>query len=252
MKKGYKNVMFMGSLLDILMTEPEKFNSLYVVTDEEDGRKKAYQDAKKEAEDSGRMLVKKTELATAERMSEAILGHPEGIKMVKGEPQRVFTSAVKILHPSIGEVWSAFKLKTDFTQENEDGTVDVWDLKVTGFSDDDGIAKVCRNLGYHWQEELYSSAINSTGRHVRSFKFVFVCEEAPHRVRVVEFNDEALHGARRGIQKAYSIVTAVAAGHSPAELESHKLVLGSKIERPHYWDTVNDIPNQFLADVRWA
>lgn len=252
-RKRFKSVMFMGSLVDCLMTEPEKFNDLYIVTEEEDGRKKAHQDAKKLAEDQGKSLVKASELKLAEDMIEKVLGHPEGAAMAKAEPQRVFTAALKLHHPAKNETgYVAFKLKTDYTEDHGDGSMTVWDLKVTGHETDDDIAKISRRLGYHWQEELYSGAIQANGYHVRSFKFVFVCDVFPHRVRIVEFNNEALSGASRGIRKAFSIVKAVADGHVPAEFETKTLVLGSKPEQLPYWDTVQPIPTEMQVDVEWA
>lgn len=256
-RKTYKSVMFMGSLVDMLMTEPMKFHDTYHVTAEEDGRTAAYKAAKKAAEESGKVLVKEAEVQTAQAMCDALMNHPEGIAMIKGDPQAVFTAAARITHPAAGddkhrECFIPFKIKTDYCLTHEDGSVDVWDIKVTGVESDEEIARICRNLGYHWQEELYTRVITAGGSFVRSFKFVFVCEEPPHRIRIVEFNDEALAGAASGIQKGLSIVKAVADGHLVSEIETPKLILGSKIEKPHYWDTVMPIPDHLKINVDWT
>lgn len=252
-KKEIRACMQFGSLVDCLMTEPEKFEQTYVVTEENDARKKGYLDAKKEAEASGRQILKKDDLACAERIIESILAHPEGRLMVTGAAQEVFTGTVGLEGPE-GKVWVALKGKPDFVIINEEhGYCDIYDLKVTGVTSDDEITRIARSLGYHWQEEIYRRLAEQSGLHVRSFKFVFGCSEIESRVRVASFGAEARTGAQKALLKAWSMVYALGTGHIPAELEPKELVIGGRYlpdRQNHYWDSLPEIEVP-LVNVEW-
>lgn len=250
--KEYRACMKTGSLVDMLMTEPHKFEQTYVVTDEADARKKVYLDAKKEAKAYGKTILKRADLEEAEKMIENVMGHPEGRLMARATPQPVFTGAVKLSDMESGEHgWMALKIKPDYVQI-DDGVADVWDLKCTGADDDASIARIARDLGYHWQEYVYDRVITQNRIHVRSFKFVFVCTNPPYRVRVVEFDDEARTGAEKGLTKAFSMAYAFGRDRIPAELESPTLLLGRKRDPVrNYWDTVPDLHPRFITRIDW-
>lgn len=251
-KKQIRACMQFGSLVDCLMTEPEKFESLYVVTEETDARKKGYLDAKKEAEASGRSILKKTDLQEAEQIIENILGHPDGKLMASGEAQKVFTGTISLDGPK-GKVWVALKGKPDFViVDEEHGFCDIYDLKITGVTSDDEIAKIARSLGYHWQEEIYRRLAEQNGLHVRNFKFVFGCSEISSRVRVASFGNEARTGAQKALLKAWSMIYALGTGHIPAELESKELLIGGRYlpDQRHYWDSLPEIHTP-LVHVEW-
>lgn len=247
--KKITHAMGRGTLLDVLLTEPEKFQELYVVTSEEDARKKAYKDAKAAAESSGRRLVKESEVKAAQDACDAIMNHHLAKEMLSGDMQHIMTGAVK-LSGSKGDVFLSLKGKTDATIIG-DGTAKIWDLKGTGAEDDESIKRISKQVGYHWQEFLYSKLSEQNGLFCESFKFAFVEFDAPHRVRVVEFGDEALDAAEKAMQKVFSAIYAIGHGASPYELESEKLLLGGGKQGDYnYWDTVPFTPSE-LVDVEW-
>lgn len=248
-RKTVTAAMQSGSLVDTFITEPAKMDELYVISDEEDARKKGYKDAKAKADAEGKTLVKRSDLVHAQGMCDSIMNHHEAKQMLSGDFQRVFTGTVA-LSGEHGDVHVAMKGKTDAVIDVEPNVIDIWDLKRSSAETDEEIAKIARTLGYNWQEHFYSRLAEQNGFFVRRFLFVFVHPEPPYRVRVVEFGDEAIRGAELSTQKAFSTIYEIGHGTLPTELDGERLLLGGPVMPPknHYWDTVKYAPKN-LVDV---
>lgn len=98
----------------------------------------------------------------------------------------------------------------------------VVDLKTTsGGLDDASIAKSVADYGYHQQASWYLDAAESLGLVDAAFLFVFVQKAAPHLVRVVELDTDALAEGARANAAAMDLwaecrATGTWPGHDPA------------------------------------
>ena len=229
-----------GTLVDLFITEPHTFEKDYVITEHEDARRKPYKDAKLEATEAGKILAKRSEVQRAESIFEAIQKDSDMKAMLSGDAQKVLTGVVE-LSGSAGKTHIAMKGKTDFWIDHGDGSVTIWDMKVTGAPNDNEIAKICRGLGYHWQHYIYQALAEQAGYRVRDFAFGFIRSDKPFRSRVVRCNEHVLHQAGVGVRKAFSMLYSMGAkGLSPADMETPAMVLGERPPERDYWDTLED------------
>lgn len=226
-----------GSLVDCRLTEPDQFNKRYLVTKETDGRTKAFKDAKKAAIIEKKELLKESILEQSIEVENVFRQHPLGARCLEGMPQQVWKSVVEINGP-IGQAFIALKGKPDFVIKNDDGTVDIVDLKVSGFRDDKEIKSISKSFGYHWQEYIYSMLAEAQGLEVNRFSFAFLGRDEPHDFREVEFTANAIEWASRNVHRAFSKIYFIAGGASFGGFRDPVLKLGDIPKRADYWDTV--------------
>jgi len=224
-----------GSLVDILATEPHRFNDLYYVSQETDKRKKGWLEAVKLAEAIGAECIAQKDLDRANECLNALQNNAEGAIMLQGEPQRIFKHAVLLRGP-LGELWIPLKARLDFLVGDT-----IYDLKTTGRQNPNDIVHTCRDLAYHWQDALYTLMGRANGVDIKEFKFVFVGTESPFHVQPVRFHLHAREQALKGLERALSMVYWMGFGHGLDRIYDQNMVLGDPAfyearERRDYWD----------------
>lgn len=224
-----------GSLVDILATEPQRFNDLYYVSQETDKRKKGWLESVKLAEAIGAECIAQKDLDRANECLNAVQNNAEGAIMLQGESQRIFKHAIALRGP-LGELWIPLKSRLDFLCGDT-----IYDLKTTGRQNPNDIVHTCRDLAYHWQDALYTLMARANGVDVKEFKFVFVGTEAPFHVQPVRFHRHAREQALKGLERALSMVYWMGFGHGLDRIYDQNMVLGDPAfyearERRDYWD----------------
>lgn len=238
-----------GNLVDIMATEPKRFEEIYVMTDECDKRRTGYKAAKALAEESGKQVVTTKDLKRADAAIEALQANKFGRVLLAGEMQRIFTGVVKLTGP-LGEVWVPLKAKTDSVTDHGDKSLTIEDLKTTEEPTPGAIRGVCKHLSYHWQDAIYTELAKQNGYEVRDFRFVFVGTNEPFHVQPAKFDQLTRQVALKNLEKALSLVYWLGHGYSLDRLYPEELILGPYVAPESWWDTCPDF-SMPLVEVDW-
>jgi hypothetical protein len=161
-----------GSAVDCLIFEPEKFNEQFIVAPELNLRTKAGREEmaalKATAAKTYQTVLKLNQHTEALETAASVRTNPRMADILKrGVPQPVFIWK----DPVTGLLC---KCKVDWYDE-KDGTV--YDLKTAREGSPSAFAKAVANYGYHIQQAFYSDGIRALGKPVR--RFVFCVQEKP-------------------------------------------------------------------------
>lgn len=240
-----------GNLVDTMATEPEKFASRYFITTETDKRKKAYLEAKAEAEQRNLKVATLHDVTRAEKAIAALQGHPDGLSLLKGRKQAVLTGVLAVDGP-LGKVWIPLKAKTDSIVQNDNG-ITIIDLKTTEDSSPAKLPGLCRHLSYHWQDALYTILAKQQGYDVEGFKFVFVSTDDPFHVQSASFSEHARIQALISIERTLKMLYFYGHGHALSAIWPREVVLGSdewaKKANIDFWFTGPEL-SPFLPEVQ--
>lgn len=180
--------MLFGSAFHAYVLEPQVFAEQYVEAPDLSvyghPSSKAYKEAKAlfMQENAGRKLITAEDLATIQRMAEALAAHPMARNLIVGGTAE---ASLKWIDPRTG-----LRCK---------GRVDYWlpeigvavDLKTTQDAKPESFARSVATYRYHVQDSFYRAGFKETGNPIQHFLFVCVEKEAPHGVSVVFCDDAA-------------------------------------------------------------
>lgn len=166
-----------GSAFHCMTLEPQNFEARFDVLDEGVTlQQKAGKEAKKEAEEAGKILLKFADFTNIKAMAQAVRNHPGARTLIESpgpvEKGIFWTDPVSNI---------PCKAKPDKLTAN----AMIVDLKSTGDARPDEFKRLAYNMKYHWQSWWYCWGMTmTTGVVHRDFVFI-VCErDEPWGVKV--------------------------------------------------------------------
>ena len=192
--KTSSSSMVFGSLVHLLVFECEKFDERYVVTDATDKRTKAYKEAKKAADETGRDLVTEAELEAANQAARNVTSHPWVAELLADKRTEVETAHFWT-QPGFGEV----RMKVDAARLSPDGLHGV-DLKTTRSTHPLSFRRDARMFGYevqcahylHGLADRYGVELGNVAVH---WSIIAVENVAPFDVTVFHFSVDTIDKA---------------------------------------------------------
>ena len=180
LSKETTGAMKAGSLLDCVITEPDKFKDRYVVSYYPEFRSKEAKSWKAEQEEAGLVVVKQEQFDAATAQVNAIYAKPEALRLVQESDMQVaFRYDTKYPFGSKGLI--------DMLPNDGKTIVDLKTCQPTALLSKRTLAKYIFDWGYHIQAGAYCDGYSiATGEERIKFKFIFVSSAAPYTVAVVE------------------------------------------------------------------
>lgn len=175
-----------GSLLDLALTEPDKFDSQVVTSPFDSYRTKEARTWRDEALADGMIIASDAEQENAKACAAAVWSHSVAAPILE---QSQFQTGVVT---DIGGI--PFKCLIDILPCEDAWEEIIWDYKTTSMGlHDEGIKKAIGQWGYYKQAALYRSAWNkeSKDRHCEKFGFIFQ-DPMTREVRVVVLDDDSM------------------------------------------------------------
>ena len=185
--------MKLGSLVHLLVLEPQKFNETYAIAPSVDKRTKEGKAIWAEFAEANqdKIIIDSTMHETAQGMLESL--------KTSGVFDRYFTQG-EAETSYIGEALGAeFKVRPDFFNLDKSLIVD---LKCVSNASAKGFQRLCANLRYYIQAYLY---MEITG--AKQFVFVAIETKAPYTIGVYELDYIALELAEAEVKKALQIIS---------------------------------------------
>jgi exodeoxyribonuclease VIII len=210
-KKEPTAAMQAGSVLDCLLTEPDKFDTRYVMSEYTEFRTNESKQWRQEMEDAGLVVLKQDQFDSAQAQLMAIKSKPEAATLLDGAQFQV-AFRHKTKHPF------ASKGLIDILPNDGETIVDLKTCAASALESKRSLARYIFDWGYHIQAGCYCEgyAIASGNERTR-FKFIFVTSTAPYRVAVVELPIAAImFGAdiyRNGVNR---FATCLESNHWPS------------------------------------
>jgi len=188
-----------GTLVHLLLLQPDEFSKRYLVAPSEDGRSKAYKEALKEAEEQGKELIKGSQLEQAQNIAKSLLTHRAVASITKHVEQKEMTvlferDGVKC-KAKIDALTSELELpSTDEMGRRvmEKGVVAI-DFKTAKSAKKEDFARSLIDRGYHRQAAFYLSGLKAQGINATHFLIVCLEKKAPYHVSTFLVSRNALN-----------------------------------------------------------
>lgn len=239
-----------GSLVDDYLFWPEKFREAYDVVpgpwNKNPGRQQA---AITRA--AGKTPMKPEEMDRVYAIESKFHSH-EGehcSNMLRGQNQFPVKAVVQLNYTFKGEakvIFIPIKGLLDSNFETGPKKCKIYDMKITGARNIADIWSIFTGLAYHWQDVLYSEMMRADGWDVESFHFVFAQDEPPHRVQVVECDENLRAIARTGLTKAFTYICMLAEGWSLDDFYPNVITFSEK----NPWKRFSEIPSSPIEDLK--
>jgi len=179
-KKEPTAAMQAGSVLDCLLTEPDKFETRYVMSEYEDFRSNCAKRWKSDMEEAGMTVLKQADFDAAQAQLMAIKAKPEAAALLDGARFQV-AFRHKTAHPF------ASKGLIDILPDDGETIVDLKTCASSALESKRSLRKYIFDWMYHVQAGCYCEGYAiASGEERTRFKFIFVTSTAPFRVAVVE------------------------------------------------------------------
>jgi len=179
-KKEATAAMQAGSVLDCLLTETDKFETRYVMSEYDKFQSNESKAWKKEMEDAGLVVLKQDQLDSAQAQLMAIKSKPEAAALLDGAQFQV-AFRHKTKHPFMS------KGLIDILPENKDVIVDLKKCLPSALESKRSLRKYIYDYKLHIQAGAYAEGYSiASGEERTRFVFIFVTSAPPHRVAVVE------------------------------------------------------------------
>lgn len=175
-----------GSLLDTLLTEPDKFHTRYVMSEYDEFRTKESKAWRDEMEAAGMIVLKQDQFDYAQAQLNAIKAKPEAASLIKGAQFQVAFKH-KTKHP--------FNAKglIDIVPTDKETLVDLKTCEPSALESKRSLARHIHDWLYHAQAGAYCQGWSiASGQDRTRFKFIFVSNKPPFRVAVVELPFSAI------------------------------------------------------------
>jgi hypothetical protein len=169
-----------GSLFDTLLTEPDKFESRFVVSEYDKFQSNESKEWRRAMEDAGMSVIKQSELDSALMMLDAVKAKPEAAALIVGAQFQVaYRHATKYPFDSKGLI--------DLVPADDSMLVDIKTCEPSALESQRSLARHIFDWGYHIQAGAYCEGFSlASGSDRARFKFIFVTSKTPFRVAVVE------------------------------------------------------------------
>ena len=239
-----------GSMVDDYLFWPSKFREKYAATSDCPWNKNPGKQEYAKIKAQGKEPMKPAQLSVLRQIENRLMT-AGGIatEMLSGEFQVVAKGVAEVNYTSDGKDKALFipiKCLLDSLLLTTNDGCKIIDLKCTGAQSNPDMWKIATKLGYHWQDELYSTILGVNGHEVESFQFVFAQVEPPHRIQVAEIDGNLRAAAREGLTSAFSILAAFKEGWEPKELYPNVLVFG----RENPWLPTPMLPPSVTAKIK--
>jgi hypothetical protein len=189
-----------GSLLDMALTEVERFEESIALSPFDSYRTKEARAWRDEVLAQGKIVATKEQAENALSCAEAVWEHDEAASILE---RSTFQTGVVT---EVGGI--PFKCLIDILPQESEWEEIIWDYKTTSAGlDDESLRKTIGQFKYHWQAAAYKSAWNkeSKDRHCERFGFIFQ-DPQTREVRVVVLDDDSMELGRRGVVQALAEV----------------------------------------------
>jgi len=169
-----------GSLFDTLLTEPDKLNDRFVVSEYAEFRSNDSKAWKAEMEAAGMTVIKQADMDAAREQFQAVTSKPEAMALIRGcRFQVAFRHATKYPFDSKGLI--------DIVPDDETMLVDIKTCEPSALESRRNLQRHIFDWGYHIQAGAYCEGYSiASGTERIRFKFIFVTSKPPFRVAVVE------------------------------------------------------------------
>lgn len=168
-----------GSLLDCLVTTPDKFESQYVISEYEKFNSNESKSWKSSMEESGLIVIKQPELDLANEQLKAIKAHDAANRLLQGsEFQVAFRHKTKHGIDSKGLI--------DILPEDGETVVDLKTCDPRAMESRRSLQRYIHDWSYHVQAGAYCEGYSeASGKERTKFKFLFVTSKLPIKVAVI-------------------------------------------------------------------
>lgn len=187
--------MALGRMAHSYILERDEFDKIYSVCpeDKQDRRLKANREWWSEQAESGKQVIKKSELDTLQAISDRFWKLPV-VRDIKDFHAEVSVFAKD--YRGICDVKCRIDMKS--------GPI-VVDLKTTrgGGADPRQFVRTARSLKYLWQQCNYTDMCKAAGIEIAQWYWAVVETEWPHRSSLLQFIGFDLESARRELDEAY-------------------------------------------------
>lgn len=176
-----------GSAVHVAVLEPEKFDALYAIRPDVNGRTKEGKAVLEafEAKNRGKTIITATEHEAVIQCRDAVRSNPVFRNLVAAEAEME-----KEIYWTDSETGLEMKAKLDLVTPEI-----VIDLKTTTDADPASFPRSASNYGYHRQAALYLEALQLSGVGAEAFFFVCVEKVPPYAVSIFQATTDFLeHG----------------------------------------------------------
>jgi len=175
-----------GSVLDCLLTEPDAFDTRYIISRYDEFRTNESKAWKAEMEGAGLVVLKPEQLNTAKIQLLSIMAKPEAAKLINGAQMQVaFRYDTKHPFGSKGLI--------DILPDDGETIVDLKTCQSSALESRRNLARHMSDWSYHIQAGAYCEGMAITSGIERTkFKFIFVSSAPPFRVAVIELPFRAI------------------------------------------------------------
>jgi len=185
-KKEPTAAMQAGSILDCLLTEPDKFENRYIVSKYNEFRSNESKGWRDAMTDAGRTVLKQDQFDSAQAQLMAIKSKPEAAALLNGAQFQV-AFRHKTKHPF------ASKGLIDILPNDGETIVDLKTCQASALESKRALRKYIYDWMYHVQAGCYCEGYSiASGEERTRFKFIFVTSTPPYRVAVVELPISAI------------------------------------------------------------
>lgn len=178
--KKVTQAMSKGSLFDTLLTEPDKLDLRFAVSEYDSFRTNAAKEWRDRMEESGICVITADHLEFAQLQVAAVMAKPEAAALINGSRmQAAFRHATPYTFDAKGLV--------DIVPDDDTMLVDLKTCESGALESHRSLQRHIFEWGYHIQAGAYLDGWNiAAGEDRTRFKFIFVSSAAPIRVAVVE------------------------------------------------------------------
>lgn len=242
-----------GSMVDDYLFMPDQFRQTYKQTSDCPWNKNPGRAEAAMIRKEGKTPMKPSEMERILNIEQSLLGAGEHAKaMLDGAHQVPVLGVIEVKYCRNGDplhktLFIPVKGLLDSLSGWAGGDT-LYDMKITSAEDNGDLWSIFTKFKYHLQDELYSQIHLANGNPVKDFKFVFVQDEAPFRVQVVDIDDNMRQNAGFCINKACQILAAMAEGWSPTNLYPDVLTLGTQSPWSRF-PTVDETLESKIAEV---
>lgn len=169
-----------GSLFDTLVTEPDKMESRYVVSEFDGFRTKDAKEWRARIEETGATVVKQSEMTFAQAQLSAVQSKPEAMALLNGARYQVaFRHSTKYAFDAKGLI--------DIVPDDDELLVDVKTCEPSALESKRKLQRHILDWQYHVQAGGYCEGYSvASGSERTRFKFIFITNKYPIRVAVIE------------------------------------------------------------------
>lgn len=189
--------MKIGTLVHTAILEPDRFESSYLLAPETDKRSKdgkaAWEAIETQAKESGKIVVKASDLENIQGMKEAVFAHRSGSAALKAGG--IIEASLYATHES----GVRLRGRPDLISKGN-AIIDVKTC-ASGAGNKSEFARSVANFRYDVQAAFYLDLANLVGMPKEAFVFLVVEKEPPFAVAVYQLDAESIEAGRKQYQR---------------------------------------------------